>query len=118
MGDRETKNESRSEITRLAKTHRTSNGNRADVLPYRLRCDRPVASKAKKIETATISEVSPPSEIQRLNQIFDRYEPQLTIVSPQPDTIIQEDKVTLQLSVTDLPVFKSSLGLGRTYMRS
>ncbi|NJL42757.1 MAG: hypothetical protein HC935_04095 [Pseudanabaena sp. SU_2_4] len=74
--------------------------------------DRPVASKAKKIETATISEVSPPSEIQRLNQIFDRYEPQLTIVSPQPDTIIQEDKVTLQLSVTDLPVFKSSLGLG------
>jgi hypothetical protein len=77
--------------------------------------DRPVASqaiKAKKIETATISEVSPPSEIQRLNQILDRYEPQLTIVSPQPDTILQENKVTVQLSVTDLPVFKSSLGLG------
>ncbi len=77
--------------------------------------DRPVASKAikaKKIETASISEVSPPSEIQRLNQTFDRYEPQLNIVSPQPDTILQEDKVTVQLSVTDLPIFKSSLGLG------
>jgi hypothetical protein len=77
--------------------------------------DRPVASKApkaKKIETASISEVSPPLEIQRLNQVFDRYEPQLTIVSPQPDTILQEDKVTVQLSVADLPVFKSSLGLG------
>ncbi len=77
--------------------------------------DRPVASqaiKAKKIETATISEVSPPSEIQRLNQTFDRYEPQLTIVSPQPDTILQENQVTVQLSVADLPIFKSSLGLG------
>jgi hypothetical protein len=77
--------------------------------------DRPVASKApkaKKIETASISEVSPPQEIQRLNQVFDRYEPQLTIVSPQPDTILQEDKVTVQLSVADLPIFKSSLGLG------
>jgi hypothetical protein len=77
--------------------------------------DRPVASKAskaKKIETANISEVSPPSEIQRLNQAFDRYEPQLTIVSPQSDAILQEDKVTVQLSVADLPIFKSSLGLG------
>jgi hypothetical protein len=77
--------------------------------------DRPVASKApkaKKIETASISEVSPPQEIQRLNQAFDRYEPQLTIVSPKPDTILQEDKVTVQLSVADLPIFKSSLGLG------
>jgi hypothetical protein len=77
--------------------------------------DRPVASKApkaKKIETASISEVSPPQEIQRLNQVFDRYEPQLTIVSPKPDTILQEDKVTVQLSVADLPIFKSSLGLG------
>jgi hypothetical protein len=77
--------------------------------------DRPVASKApkaKKIETASISEVSPPQEIQRLNQTFDRYEPQVTIVSPKPDTILQDDKVTVQLSVADLPIFKSSLGLG------
>jgi hypothetical protein len=76
--------------------------------------DRPAAvSKAKKVESGSIVEVSPPLEIQRLNNALDKYEPQLTIVSPKPDTIIQDDKITVQLSVTDLPVFKSSaFGLG------
>ncbi|MEH2022190.1 hypothetical protein [Nostoc sp.] len=52
------------------------------------------------------SEVSPPSVIQDLRKILEVYQPQVTIVTPQPDEVFQDNKVTASFQVKDLPIFK------------
>ncbi|MEH2055553.1 MAG: hypothetical protein V7K97_05130 [Nostoc sp.] len=52
------------------------------------------------------SEVSPPSAIQELSPILEVYQPQVTIVTPQPDQVFQDNKVTASFQVKDLPIFK------------
>ena len=52
------------------------------------------------------SEVSPPSVIQELSPILEVYQPQVTIVTPQPDEVFQDNKVTASFQVKDLPIFK------------
>jgi len=59
-----------------------------------------------------ISEVSPPEIIQQLRQAIDIYKPQLSIQSPQPEQIFEDNDITVQLQVKDLPIFKSDLDLG------
>jgi hypothetical protein len=60
-----------------------------------------------------IVEVSPPAGIQKLRQAFDRYQPQVRILSPQPDETIQVETVKVQLEVRGLPMFQNpQLGLG------
>ncbi|MEB3826070.1 hypothetical protein [Phormidium sp. CCY1219] len=54
-----------------------------------------------------ISEVSPPAEIQKLRQALTQYQPQVAILSPQPDEIVQDTTVTVKLQVRDLPLFKN-----------
>ena len=59
------------------------------------------------------SEVSPPEAIQQLRQALETYQPQVKILSPQPDEVLQDDKVTAQFQVQDLPIFKNpELDLG------
>jgi hypothetical protein len=71
--------------------------------------DRPPAASAiGKIKAANIAEVSPPEAIQKLNRLFDRYEPQLKILSPQADQVISDTNVAVQLEVKDLPIFKNA----------
>ncbi|MCL2929473.1 MAG: hypothetical protein O4861_14635 [Trichodesmium sp. St16_bin4-tuft] len=62
--------------------------------------------------TSKISEVSPPEIIQQLRQGINRYKPQLAIQSPQPEQIFEDNNITVQLQVQDLPIFKSDLGIG------
>ncbi len=60
------------------------------------------------------SEVSPPAAIQELRSSLEVYQPQVTIVTPQADEVLQDDKVTVRLEVKDLPIFqdpKFNLGL-------
>jgi len=60
------------------------------------------------------SEVSPPAAIQELRSSLEVYQPQVTIVTPQADEVLQDDKVTVRLQVKDLPIFqdpKLNLGL-------
>ncbi len=60
-----------------------------------------------------IAEVSPPNLIQKLHQSLDTYQPQVSILNPKPDAIIEDDTVNLQLQVQGLPLFldpKSGLG--------
>ncbi len=60
------------------------------------------------------SEVSPPAVIQELRSSLEVYQPQVTIVTPQADEVLQDDKVTVRLQVKDLPIFqdpKLNLGL-------
>ncbi|NJM48790.1 MAG: hypothetical protein HC860_23640 [Alkalinema sp. RU_4_3] len=63
--------------------------------------------------TAKVSEASPPSGLVALQRRLDRYAPQVTIVSPKPDTVLQENSVAVTFAVKDLPIFKDAkLGLG------
>ncbi|MBW4426616.1 MAG: hypothetical protein KME50_19720 [Nostoc desertorum CM1-VF14] len=52
------------------------------------------------------SEVSPPSVIQELRTILEVYQPQVTIVTPQADEVLQDSKATASFQVKDLPIFK------------
>lgn len=96
--------------------------------------DRPPLSAGSDMESlpptkpvAKIEEVSPPEIIQQLGQLLEQYQPQVSISSPQPDEILQDNNVTIELQVQDLPIFKDpQLGLGphlaivldnQTYMR-
>ncbi|MEH1873896.1 hypothetical protein [Nostoc sp.] len=54
------------------------------------------------------SEVSPPSVIQELRTILEVYQPQVTIVTPRSDEILQDNKATASFQVKDLPIFKDS----------
>ena len=62
--------------------------------------------------TPKISEVSPPEIIQQLGQALNRYKPQLVIQSPQPEQIFEDNNITVQLQLQDLPIFKSNLNMG------
>ncbi|NEN87736.1 MAG: hypothetical protein F6K48_01905 [Okeania sp. SIO3H1] len=70
------------------------------------------AEKAVTTSSSKIFEVSPPEIIQQLRQAIDIYKPQVTIQSPQPEQIFEDNTITVQLQVKDLPIFKSELDLG------
>ncbi|MBE9039332.1 hypothetical protein IQ235_00795 [Oscillatoriales cyanobacterium LEGE 11467] len=60
-----------------------------------------------------IVEVSPPATLQELRRDLDFYRPQVSITSPEPDTVLEDETVTVQLQVRDLPTFKDDrFGLG------
>ncbi|MDY7004891.1 MAG: hypothetical protein SWX82_13315, partial [Cyanobacteriota bacterium] len=76
--------------------------------------ERPQLREEKLVTTSSskILEVSPPEIIQQLRQAIDIYQPQVTIQSPQPDQIFEDNTIEVQLQVKDLPIFKSELDLG------
>ncbi len=60
-----------------------------------------------------ISEVSPPEAIQKLRQALEIYQPQVSILNPLPDAVLQDINVSVQFQVKDFPIFKEeNLGLG------
>jgi hypothetical protein len=60
-----------------------------------------------------LAEVNTPASILQLAPSLDKYQPQVQIVSPKPDEILTDDRVTVKLKVSDLPLFKQpELGLG------
>ncbi len=60
-----------------------------------------------------IAEVSPPQVIQELRQALETYQPQVAVLSPQPNEVLEDNTVTVQLQVQDLPIFKDpQLGQG------
>lgn len=69
--------------------------------------------RASVQRAATIAEVSPPEVIQQLRQALEDRQPQVTILNPQPDEILQENTVNVRFQVQDLPIFKNQeLNLG------
>ena len=54
-----------------------------------------------------LSEVAPPPVIQQLNRRLESYQPQVTILSPTPDQILQDTTVSVKFQVQDLPLFKN-----------
>lgn len=60
-----------------------------------------------------VSEVSPPAAIQALRESLDRYQPQVKILAPKPNEVLEKTTVSVSLQVKDLPIFKDkALGLG------
>lgn len=73
----------------------------------------PGSLKTSPGKTSNISEVSPPPVIQALRQALDNRQPQVSILSPKPDQILEDNTVTVRFQVQDLPIFKNAdLGLG------
>ena len=70
-------------------------------------------SAAAPTQVKRISEVSPPEAIQQLRQTLKIYQPQISILEPKPDEVLQDTDILVRLQVKDLPIFKdANLGLG------
>lgn len=68
----------------------------------------PGANRGGKTQmVGQISEVAPPEVIQQLRPALDANQPQVTILSPQQDEVLQDTKVAVRFQVQDLPVFKN-----------
>jgi hypothetical protein len=60
-----------------------------------------------------LSEVNIPASIAKLAPNLDKFQPRVKIISPQPDRVLNDDRVDVKLQVSDLPIFKNpELGLG------
>lgn len=53
-----------------------------------------------------IVEVAPPSTVQALEASLAAYQPQVRILSPQPDEVIEETCARVELEVRDYPIYK------------
>ncbi|MGB3495529.1 MAG: hypothetical protein WBA57_22555 [Elainellaceae cyanobacterium] len=60
-----------------------------------------------------IVEVPPPASIQQIRAELEVYQPQVKILSPQPEEMLDDTQVEVNLDINDLPLFKDEdLGLG------
>jgi len=76
--------------------------------------DRLVASPPPSLTTASVpvaigklAEVSPPPLLQELGRSLDQYQPQVKILNPQPEEVLQDTTVSIKLAVQDLPIFQN-----------
>jgi hypothetical protein len=60
-----------------------------------------------------LSEVAPPPALLELRKVLDVHQPQVSILSPRSNEVIQDTSLAVRLRVTDLPLFQDEkLGLG------
>ncbi|MGK7943886.1 MAG: hypothetical protein AB4058_05400 [Microcystaceae cyanobacterium] len=65
------------------------------------------------VVTNKLAEVTPPSAIRQLSKSLDQYQPQVRILSPQPNQLLSDTTVQVSLEVQDYPLFQDeTLGLG------
>jgi hypothetical protein len=80
-------------------------------------CNRPEITTTPLIETTNgakqtlalggrLSEVSPPEALQALKPFLAVYEPQIQILSPREGETLTDTRVTVQVQVRDLPIYK------------
>ncbi|WP_416670202.1 hypothetical protein [Egbenema bharatensis] len=63
--------------------------------------------------TSRLSEVAPPATLQELRKGFEPYQPQVKILSPRADEVLQDTTASVRLQVNDLPLFQNEeFGLG------
>jgi hypothetical protein len=60
-----------------------------------------------RIGMVKLSEVAPPPVIRQLRQEMEVYQPQITILSPKPNEVLQDTTVSVRLQVQDLPIFEN-----------
>jgi hypothetical protein len=54
------------------------------------------------------AETAPPDVIQELRVSLEGYQPQVAILTPRADEVIEDDTVTVRFQVKDLPIFKDT----------
>lgn len=60
-----------------------------------------------------LQEVSPPALLEDLRSSLSQYEPQLKIISPTPNAILEDTTIAVNFEIQDYPLFKDpDLGLG------
>lgn len=64
----------------------------------------PLVKASEPVQLGNLREVSPPKTIQALASSFNQYQPQVTILSPAPDTVLKKTTVAVQLRAEDLPL--------------
>lgn len=69
---------------------------------------RALERQSDRAGATNLAEVSPPAVIQQLRLGLDRLQPQVTILTPQPNALLQDNQVAVQLQVEDLPLFKAA----------
>ena len=70
-------------------------------------------SLSSQSPSGRLQEVAPPGAVQQLREKRQRYQPNLRLVSPTDDSVINADSVDLVLDVRDWPVSRDiELGLG------
>lgn len=75
--------------------------------------DSSLFSKFQANRNAAIVEVSPPEVIQALRPVLSSHLPQVEILSPKAEQMLEDNAVSVKLQVEDLPIFQNSdLGLG------
>ncbi|MBE9214459.1 hypothetical protein IQ247_17595 [Plectonema cf. radiosum LEGE 06105] len=90
----------------------TACGGKAVSQDVSIKLSEPIEQKDAQL-SRKISEVAPPEIIQELRQTLEVYQPQVKILNPQPEEVLQEDKLQVSLQVKDLPIFKNvKYGLG------
>jgi hypothetical protein len=78
--------------------------------PKDSRQETPLASQSP---SGRLQEVAPPGAVQQLRENLQRYQPNLRLISPTDDSVINADSVDLVLDVKDWPVSRDlELGLG------
>ncbi len=72
-----------------------------------------IENSSMLVTDGPLSEVNIPASIARLAPTLEKFQPQVSILSPKPDQTLTDDRVTVKLAVKDLPLFKQpELGLG------
>jgi hypothetical protein len=71
-------------------------------------CSQPTAQKSVRRPGSggKISEVATPIAIQDLRRSLEAYQPQVKILSPRADELLQDTQVSVKLQVQDLPIFQ------------
>ena len=76
--------------------------------------DRLVASSppsltkiSEPVAIGKLAEVPPPLLIQQLRRNLDQYQPQIKILSPQPEQVLEDTTVVVKLNIQDLPIFQN-----------
>jgi hypothetical protein len=68
---------------------------------------KPLTQATKTAQLSTnIIEISPPEVIQELRETLEVYQPQVIIVTPKPDEVLQDNTVKVNFEVKDLPIYK------------
>lgn len=57
------------------------------------------------LRASRLKEVPPPALVADLSRSLDQYQPQVKILSPKPDQVIESDRVEVKLQVRDYPLF-------------
>lgn len=75
--------------------------------------DTPAVNRPLARTRQVLKVVESPQTLTELNQGFEENQPQVTLLSPKPDEILQDTSVSLRFEVKDLPIYKEqNWGLG------